>query len=140
MRIAVDALGGDNAPREVVAGALSAARDSLHDELLLVGKPDAIEPEVGPDPPPNVSLRSSGEAVGMGEEPSATLMAHPEASVAVAAGMVREGEAGAFFSGGNPGGKGAGAFVRVGRLEGFPRARIGTPVTFPSPVLLLDTG
>ena len=78
MRIAVDALGGDNAPREVVAGTLSAARDLLHDELLLVGKPDAIEPEVGPDPPPNISLRSSGEAVGMVEEPTATLRGHPD--------------------------------------------------------------
>ena len=112
MRIAVDALGGDNAPREVVAGALSAARDLLHDELLLVGKPDAIEPKVGPDPPPNISLRSSGEGVGMDEEPTATLRAHPDASVAVAAGLVRDGEADAFFSAGSTGATVAAALLR----------------------------
>src|SRR5918997_6924237 len=140
MRIAVDALGGDNAPREVVAGALSAARDLLHDELLLVGKPDAIEPEVGPEPPPNVSLRSSGEAVGMDAEPSATLRAHPDASVAVAAGMVRDGEADAFFSAGNTGATVAAALLRIGRLEGCRRPAIATVLPFPSPVLLLDAG
>src|SRR5215210_7133037 len=140
MRIAVDALGGDNAPREVVAGALSAARDLLHDELLLVGKPDAITPEVGPDPPPNVSLRSSGEAVGMDEEPSATLRANPEASVAVAAKLVRDGEADALFSAGNTGATVAASLLRMGRLDGCRRPAIATMLPFPSPVLLLDAG
>ena len=140
MRIAVDALGGDNAPREIVAGALSTARDLSHAELLLVGKPDAIEPELGPDPPPNISLRSSGDAVGMDEEPTAALRAHPDASVAVAAGMVREGEADAFFSAGNTGATVAAALLRMGRLEGCRRPAIATLLPFPSPVLLLDAG
>ena len=140
MRIAVDALGGDNAPREVVAGALSAAIDLPHDELLLVGKPEAIEPELGPDPPPNISLRSAGDAVGMDEEPTATLRAHPDASVAVSAGMVREGEADAFFSAGNTGATVAAALLRMGRLEGCRRPAIATLLPFPSPVLLLDAG
>src|ERR671910_1602661 len=140
MRIAVDALGGDNAPQEIVAGALSAARDLLHDELMLVGKSDAIEAEVGPDPRPNVSLRYSGGAVGMDEEPSVTLRAHPDASVAVAAGMVRDGEADAFFSAGNTGATVAAALLRMGRLEGCRRPAIATVLPFPSPVLLLDAG
>jgi phosphate acyltransferase len=140
VRIAVDALGGDYAPREIVAGALSAARDSLHDELLLVGNPDAIEPEVGPDLPPNVSLWPSGEAVGMDEEPSATIRAHPDASVAVAAGMVRDGEADAFFSAGNTGATVAAALLKMGRLKGCRRPAIATLLPFPSPVLLLDAG
>ncbi|HEX5700256.1 MAG TPA: phosphate acyltransferase PlsX [Rubrobacter sp.] len=140
MRIAVDALGGDNAPREVVAGALSAARDSLHDELLLVGNPDAIEPEVGPDLPPNVSLWPSGVAVGMDEEPSATIRSHPDASVAVAAGMVRNREADAFFSAGNTGATVAAALLKMGRLQDCRRPAIATLLPFPSPVLLLDAG
>ena len=140
MRIAVDALGGDNAPREIVAGALSAARDSLHDEFLLVGKPDAIEREVGPDLPPNVSLRSSGGAVGMDQEPSATIRAHPDASVAVAAGMVRDGEADAFFSAGNTGATVAASLLKMGRLKGCRRPAIATVLPFPSRVLLLDAG
>ena len=140
MRIAIDALGGDNAPREVVAGALSAARVLIDDELLLVGKPEVVEPELGPDPPANVSLRSSGGAVGMDEEPSATLRANPDASVAVAAEMVREGEADALFSAGNTGATVAAALLRTGRLDGCRRPAIATMLPFPSPVLLLDAG
>jgi phosphate acyltransferase len=140
VRIAVDALGGDNAPREIVAGALSAAEGLLRDELVLVGKPEAIEPEVGPDPPANVSLRPSGQAVGMDEEPSPTLKAHPDASVAVAAEMVRDGKADAFFSAGNTGATVAASLLRIGRLEGCRRPAIATVLPFPSPVLLLDAG
>ena len=140
MRIAVDALGGDNAPHEIIAGALSAAEGLPRDELLLVGEPDSIEPEVGPDPPANISLRSSGQAVGMDEEPSAAIRAHPDASVAVAAGMVRDGEADAFFSAGNTGATVAAALLKMGRLEGCRRPAIATVLPFPSRVLLLDAG
>jgi len=140
VRIAVDALGGDNAPREVVAGALAAANDLLDDELLLVGSREALEREVGPDSPANVTLRSSGEAVGMDEEPTATLRSHPDASVAVAAEMVRDGEADALFSAGNTGATVAAALLRMGRLEGCRRPAIATLLPFPSPVLLLDAG
>jgi phosphate acyltransferase len=140
VRIAVDALGGDNAPHEIIAGALSAADGLPRDELLLVGEPEAIEREVGSDPPANVTLRSSGEAVGMDEEPSATLKANPDASVAVAARMVRDGEADAFFSAGNTGATVAAALLRIGRLERCRRPAIATVLPFPSPVLLLDAG
>ena len=140
MRIAVDALGGDNAPREIVAGVLAAASRLPHDELLLVGKTAVIEAEMEQDAPANVSLRSSGDAVGMDEEPSATLRAHPDASVAVAARMVREGDAEAFFSAGNTGATVAAALLKIGRLEGCRRPAIATVVPFPSPVLLLDAG
>ncbi|MDQ3863887.1 MAG: phosphate acyltransferase PlsX [Actinomycetota bacterium] len=138
MRIAVDALGGDNAPREIVAGALRAAGELPHDEFLLVGEPEAIGG--GHDLPGNVSLRPSGEAVRMDEEPSATLRANPDASVAVAAGMVRAGEADAFFSAGNTGATVAAALLRMGRLEGCRRPAIATALPFRSPVLLLDAG
>jgi phosphate acyltransferase len=140
VRIAVDALGGDNAPQEVVAGAVSAAEKLPHDEIVLVGKPDAIEPVLGSNPPENVSLRSAGNAVGMDEEPSATLKANPDASVAVAAEMVRDGEADAFFSAGNTGATVAAALLRMGRLEGCRRPAIATVLPFPSPILLLDAG
>ena len=140
MRIAVDALGGDNAPREIVAGTVSAAGGLPQDEFVLVGKPETIEPEVGADPPANISLRSSGDAVGMDEEPSATLRANPDASVAVAARMVRDGEADALFSAGNTGATVAAALLRIGRLEGCRRPAIATMLPFPSPVMLLDAG
>jgi len=140
VRIAVDALGGDHAPPEIIAGALSAAEGLPRDELLLVGRPEAIEPEVGPDLPANVSLRPSGRAVGMDEEPAQTLRAHPDVSVSVAAEMVRVAEADALFSAGNTGATVAAALLRIGRLEGCRRPAIATVLPFPSPVLLLDAG
>jgi phosphate acyltransferase len=140
VRIAVDALGGDNAPHEIVAGTISAASGLPHDEFIIVGKTEIVEREVGSDLPSNVSLRRSGEAVSMDEEPTVTLRAHPDASVAVAAKMVRDGEADALFSAGNTGATVAAALLRMGRLEGCRRPAIATLLPFPSPVLLLDAG
>src|SRR5215211_2433936 len=140
MRIAVDALGGDNAPRDVVAGALAAARKLPRDEILLVGDLSLVEPEIGPDTPPNLSHRDSGGAVGMEEDPASALRARPGASVAVAAGMVRDGEADALFSAGNTGATVAAALLRIGRLEGCRRPAIATVLPLRSPVLLLDAG
>ena len=85
-------------------------------------------------------MRPSGDAVGMDEEPSATLRANPDASVAVGARMVRDGEADALFSAGNTGATVAAALLRMGRLEGCRRPAIATMLPFPSPVMLLDAG
>jgi glycerol-3-phosphate acyltransferase PlsX len=140
VRIAVDALGGDNAPREIIAGTVAAADGSPQDHFVLVGKQEAVEPELGQKFADNISLRPSGDAVGMDEEPSVTLRANPDASVAVAARMVRDGEADAVFSAGNTGATVAAALLRMGRLEGCRRPAIATMLPFPSPVVLLDAG
>ena len=140
MRIAVDALGGDRAPREVVAGALAAARKLPQDEILLVGDETLVKPEVGADAPANLSLRDSGGPVGMGDEAASALRAKPDASVAVAAALVRDGEADAFFSAGNTGATVAASLLRIGRLEGCRRPAIATVLPLSSPVLLLDAG
>ena len=140
MRIAVDALGGDRAPREVVAGALAAARRLPQDEILLVGDKTLVEPEVGKSAPANLSLRDSGGPVGMGDEAASALRAKPDASVAVAAALVRDGEADAFFSAGNTGATVAASLLRIGRLEGCRRPAIATVLPLSSPVLLLDAG
>nr|MDP9480081.1 phosphate--acyl-ACP acyltransferase [Actinomycetota bacterium] len=121
MRIAVDALGGDNAPEEVVAGAVGAAKRLPRDEILLVGDPGTIGASLGSDSPSNVSVRAAGAAVGMDEEPSTALRRRPDASVAVAAGMVRDGEADALFSAGSTGATVAAALLRIGRLKGCRR-------------------
>ena len=140
MRIAVDALGGDKAPREVVAGAVAAAKRLPRDEILLVGDRALVEPEVGADAPTNLSLRDAGGPVGMGDEAASALRARPDASVAVAAEMVRDGEADAFFSAGNTGATVAAALLRIGRLEGCRRPAIATVLPLRSPILLLDAG
>ena len=140
MRIAVDALGGDHAPGAIIAGAVAAARRLGHDQVFLVGDRPLVEPEIGSDPPSNLSVRDAGGAVGMHEEPATALRRHPDASVAVAAAMVRDGEADAFFSAGNTGATVAAALLRIGRLEGCRRPAIAAVFPFSSPVLLLDAG
>jgi glycerol-3-phosphate acyltransferase PlsX len=140
MRIAVDALGGDYAPREVVAGAVAAAMKLPQDEIFLVGDLAVVEPEVGRNVPHNVSLRNAGRAVGMNEEPAAALRARPDASIAVAAEMVRGGDVDALFSAGNTGATVAAALLQIGRLAGCRRPAIATVLPFASPVLVLDAG
>jgi glycerol-3-phosphate acyltransferase PlsX len=140
MRIAVDALGGDNAPEAVVAGAVAAAARLPQDELFLVGTRTQIEPLLGPDAPPNLSLRDATGAVGMHEGPAVALRTRPDASVAVAAAMVRSGESDTLFSAGNTGATVAAALLRIGRLQGCRRPAIATVLPFRSPALLLDAG
>lgn len=139
MRIAVDALGGDNAPGEIVAGSLEAARKLADDEIVLVGDEASIGPGLT-GAPANVSLRFANGLVEMGEDPAIALRSRPDSSVAVAAQMVRSGEADAFFSAGSTGATVAAALLKVGRLIGCRRPAIATMLPFDEPVLLLDAG
>jgi phosphate acyltransferase len=139
VRVAVDALGGDNAPWEIVAGALSAASKLPGDQLVLVGDEALIEPWLE-NVPDNVSLRDARGAIGMSEDPATALRARPDSSVAVAARMVRAGEASAFFSAGSTGASVAAALLEVGRIKGCRRPAIATMLPFDKLVLLLDVG
>ncbi len=140
MRLAVDALGGDNAPGEIVAGAIAAASRLHEDEIVLVGPEAEVRVHLPSDAPPNITFRDSGGPVGMDEEPAAALRARPDAGVSVAAKMVRAGEADAFFSAGNTGATVAAALMRIGRMDGVRRPAISTVLPLTSPVLLLDAG
>lgn len=140
MRVAVDALGGDNAPEEIVAGTLSAAKRLPGDELILVGGVEAAWDVLGSGIPGNISFRASCGAVRMDEEPAAALRARPDTSVTVAARAVRAGEADAFFSAGSTGATVAAALLEVGRIKGCRRPAIATILPFDKPALLLDVG
>ncbi len=140
MRVAVDALGGDNAPEEIVAGTLSAAMRLPDDELILVGGAEAVWDTFGSGIPGNISFRETVGAIRMDEEPAAALRARPDTSVAVAARAVRAGEADAFFSAGNTGATVAAALLEVGRIKGCRRPAIATILPFDKPALLLDVG
>ena len=139
MRIAVDALGGDNAPDAIIAGAVAAAKRLTGDEILLVGDGETLE-RLGSDKPENLSVRESGGAIGMEEDPAGALRSRPDASVSVVARMVGDGEADALFSAGNTGATVGASLMRIGRLENCRRPAIATMLPFPSPVLLLDAG
>ena len=140
MRLAVDALGGDNAPGEIVSGALAAARRLRDDEIILVGPEAEIRPHLPAEALPNVSVRAAEGPIGMHEEPAAALRTRPDAGVSVAAKMVRAGEADALFSAGNTGATVAAALMRIGRMEGVRRPAISTVFPLTNPVLLLDAG
>ena len=140
MRIAVDALGGDNAPDEVIAGTLAAARTLSGHEFVLVGDREVVEPILVRDIPGNVSTQEARGTIGMDEEPAAALRARPEASVAVCATLVRSGEADAMFSAGSTGATVASALLGIGRLKNCLRPAISKVLPLNYPVLLLDAG
>jgi glycerol-3-phosphate acyltransferase PlsX len=140
--IAVDAMGGDSAPGEIVAGALQAALE-LDVEVLLVGRRDAITPLL-PDgvAPDGVELVDASEVIGMDAEPLAAVRTLKDSSIMRAFEAVRDGRADAMVSAGNTGAVTTGAVLRLGRFKGVPSPAIAVPIPVPGhhPQLLVDGG
>jgi phosphate acyltransferase len=143
IRIAVDAMGGDQAPEAIVAGALVAAR-RLQIGLLLVGVRDAIERELARHPVArslDLGILEAEERVEMGEPAAAALRRKPSASIRLAAEAVRDKQADALFSAGHTGATVMAAHAAFGRLPGVDRPALATIIpTRRSPAVLLDTG
>ncbi len=143
MRIAVDAMGGDNAPREIVRGAIDYATGSA-DEVILVGDVPRLEREIAAyrDPPPsNLRLVDAPEVIGMNDHPATALRQKRRASIVVATDLVRDGEADAVVSAGSTGATMAAAVFRLGRVRGIDRPALPAHmVTATGPVMLLDVG
>jgi glycerol-3-phosphate acyltransferase PlsX len=143
MRIAVDAMGGDHAPREIVRGAIDYASTSA-DEVLLVGDVPRLEREIaeyGKGRPANVSLVDAPEVVEMGEHPADAIRTKRRSSIRVATDLVRDGDADAVVSAGSTGATMAAAVLRLGRIEGIDRPALPAHmVTATGPVMLLDVG
>jgi glycerol-3-phosphate acyltransferase PlsX len=144
MRIAVDAMGGDFAPREIVAGAVDAARkfESIT-KLILVGDETAIRQELARHKgyPDKIEIRHCTEIVGMDESPASAVRKKKDSSIAVSVDMVKAGEADAVFSAGNTGAAVAASQLKLRTLEGVLRPAIAT--VFPSPTrpfVLVDAG
>ncbi|MGP6157336.1 MAG: phosphate acyltransferase PlsX, partial [Vulcanimicrobiaceae bacterium] len=138
-RIAIDAMGGDNAPAEVVAGAVLAQRDGLG-QMILVGDETRIRPLL-------VAQRESLEVVhapdeiAMDASPSLALRGSLNSSMGVAVDLVRDGKADAAVSAGNSGAFLAIALVRLRTIPGIARPAIAC--VFPGkrgPVIVLDGG
>jgi glycerol-3-phosphate acyltransferase PlsX len=141
MRIAIDAMGGDHAPREIVLGAVEAARKLDGISIILVGDESAIRPFL-PDPvPANISLYPATQVVEMDESPATALRAKKDSGLAVAVRLHAEGQADACLSAGNTGATSAFALFTLGRIEGVDRPGIAT--VFPTrknPLILMDGG
>jgi glycerol-3-phosphate acyltransferase PlsX len=142
-RIAIDAMGGDHAPGEIVAGAIR-AREELDVEVLLVGDLEKIEASLRNHPTSLLPEIVAAEgAIEMGEEPLNALRRKPKASINVAMELVKQGKADAVVSAGHSGAAMAAALLRLGRLPGIDRPAIGAvlPTIVPGkPVIILDVG
>lgn len=133
--VAVDAMGGDDAPESVVQGAVLAA-ESFGVPVLLVGDPNRIGTDHGLDVLP------ASEVVEMGADPAKAVRALKDSSIVRAAEAVRDGSASALLSAGNTGAAMAASLLRMGRIKGVARPAIAVPfpVIGSTPSTLLDCG
>jgi len=139
VKIAVDAMGGDNAPEEIVKGVLAASRE-IDGEIILVGHQGKVSEFIG-RVPSNVSLVHCTEVILNGEKPATALRRKKEASISVATKLVRDGEADAVVSAGSTGAQMAAALLMLGRIPGIHRPAIVAILPgLSSPKLLLDAG
>ncbi len=141
-RIAIDAMGGDYAPEEIVKGAVIGARQ-YGVKILLVGLPDVVRRELdrydteGLD----IGIVPATEVIEMGEAPANAIRKKRDSSVSVTARLVRDGEAQAMIAAGSTGAAMAAATLIIGRLHGVDRPAIGVVLpSMESPCMLLDAG
>jgi glycerol-3-phosphate acyltransferase PlsX len=125
MRIAVDAMGGDRAPAEVVKGAAQAA-EAYGLDISLVGIPSIVQPLL--DGHPRLQLVPCTQSIAMDEHPAQAVRNKPDSSIAVCARMVKEGRADGWMSAGNSGAVMAAALLIQGRIKGVERPALGSIV------------
>ena len=131
MRVAVDALGGDNAPGEVILGALDAAASGV--DVVLFG-PAGLETE-------GLPLVETTEVIEMADKPAEAVRAKPDSSLVAAVRAVADGEADAVVSAGNTGAMLAAGLLHLRRLPGVMRPAIAVPIPArQGPSVLLDAG
>src|ERR1700716_2685206 len=125
MRIAVDAMGGDFAPAQIVQGAAQPAPESGLD-ISLVGLPSAVQPLL--DSHPRLRLVPCTQAIDMDEHPAQAVRSKPDSSMSVCARMCKEGRADGWVSAGNSGAIMAAALLIQGRIRGVERPALGSIV------------
>ncbi len=133
--IAVDAMGGDNAPAEIVAGARRAVEE-LGVPVVLVGRGDELGDTGG------LEVIEASEVIAMDAEPGSSVRRMKDSSLVRAAEAVRDEKASAMVSAGNTGAAMASALFRMGRIKGISRPAIATPIPVLGgpPTTLLDAG
>jgi len=135
--IAVDAVGGDRAPAEILAGARQAREAGL--PVVMVGPDEHLGIPVDYGDLPRIP---ASEVIAMDEDPARSVRTKKDSSLVRAAEAVRDGKASAMISAGNTGATMASALLRMGRVKGVNRPAIATPIPVPggSPTVLLDAG
>jgi glycerol-3-phosphate acyltransferase PlsX len=132
--IAVDAMGGDRAPGEIVKGARQASAAGI--PIVLVGRSADLHGVDGFD------VIEASEVIEMHDDPAQGVRRKKDSSLVRAAEAVRDGRAAAMVSAGNTGATMASALLRMGRIKGVARPAIATPIPVPgdTPTILLDAG
>src|SRR5579864_5620128 len=125
MRIAVDAMGGDHAPAEIVKGAAQAAQEYGLD-ISLVGLPNVVQPLL--EPHPRLQIVPCTQVIGMDEHPAQAVRSKPDSSINVCARLCKEGRADGWTSAGNSGAIMAAALLIQGRIKGVERPALGSIV------------
>ncbi|GAK46912.1 glycerol-3-phosphate acyltransferase PlsX [Secundilactobacillus oryzae JCM 18671] len=132
MKLAIDAMGGDYAPEQIVKG-VELARDQYPDiEFLLFGQTEKITPFLKSDQ--RIKIMQADEVIEMGDEPVRAIRRKKQSSIVLAAQAVKNGEADAFFSAGNTGAVLAAGLLIIGRIKGIDRPGLTTTM----PVITKD--
>lgn len=140
MIVAVDGMGGDHAPKEIVHGALEAAA-LISGRIILVGDLAKMEPFLPKRLPPNLDLHPASEVIEMHEPPMEGIRKKRDSSLVVAAELVRQGRASSLVSAGNTGAASAASLLSWRQVAGVHRPAIGS--VFPNRhggFVLLDAG
>ena len=142
-RIAVDAMGGDNAPDELVKGALLAAEAIPAIEIILVGREEVLREKLGGAPPPRITIEDAREVVDMTDNALAPLRRKRNSSVRVAANLVLEGKANVMVSAGHTGAAMTSAYKVLGTIEGVSRPALAAVLPSANETgltIILDVG
>ncbi len=142
-RVAVDAMGGDNAPQEIVKGAVDAVKERESIQVSLCGRQEALEAELDKYeyPKDRISLIGCDSVIEMSESPVNAIRSKKDSSMVVALNMVRKGEADAMVSAGNSGAVLVGGQTIVGRIRGIERPALAPLLPTEKGVsLLIDCG
>ena len=139
VRLALDAMGGDHGPAEVVPGGIRWANENPHDELILVGDEPFLLKLAGGRLPTNTRIVHGPDVIGMDEHPAQALRERKGASILVATNLVREGLADAVVTAGHTGAGMAAAVLRLGRLPGVDRPALAVQFLLrEKPLVILD--
>lgn len=140
MIIAVDAAGGDFAPREIVKGAIKAAQEYQAD-IALVGNKSLLHVMVGKYLKKlNITIVEANQTIAFDEHPMEALRAKPNSSIAIGLNLLKDGKVDAFVSAGNTGAVMGASILGLGKIEGIERPALGTVIHLSNPAFLIDIG
>ena len=141
MRIIIDAMGGDNAPVEIVKGALAAAAKRPDVEMVLVGREEAVRAAMGQQTPANVTVVNATEVIEICDDPATAFKKKKDSSITVGLNMLKNGEGDAFVSAGSTGALLSAATLVVKRIKGIRRAAMCPVIpTAAGQAVLIDCG